>query len=126
MDVTQRRTSLGAQRLEEFVLQRIGFVLSDKDELLVFFEFGCDETFVVNDGLTAFVVFGNEIELALADLDVETEDVVVANAKGADAGGFLLFGLITCNPRVTIGGGGAQLVQVCIVAASNQMAFTNR
>ena len=116
---------LGAEGLEELVFEGVAFVLGAVDAAFVFLELGGDVALGVDDGLAALVGGGDEGELGFADLDVETEDVVVADAEGANAGGFLLLGLVAGNPGVAVLGGLAVGIEVGVVAFADDAAFAD-
>ena len=76
------RSKLGEELLPERALDLGGALLGRERLVLVLLEFGCDETLDVLQGLTAPVLCGHLVGLALGNFDVIAGNAVVFNAKG--------------------------------------------
>ncbi len=81
-----------------------------------------DETFGVFEGLSAAVVVGHFVQLALGDLDVKAVHFVELHAQVGNAGALFFAGLQIQQKRVAVGLDAAQLVQLGVQAIGDHAA----
>ena len=89
----------------------------------VVLQFRRGEAFGVHQGLFALVVRGRQCEVRLGDLDVITEDGVIAHLQRADAGALPLAVLDGGNGLTARGRNRAQFVEFRVNAGSDGAAI---
>lgn len=108
--------------LEEVVFELAGAFIGGKDAGLHFFKFWGDEALAVGDGLFADVVRRDEVQVRFGDFDVVTEDFVVADFEGFDAGAIGFSDLELSDPVFAGGGEGAEFVEFGVKAGFDNAA----
>ena len=112
-----------AQFDEDAFLDFNASVVCGEDLALEFFELGRGETFGVDQGLLALVIGWRKGHVGLGDLDVVTEDRVIADLEGTDAGAGA-FALFNGRDGLAAGGGdGAQLIEFRVDAGGDCAAI---
>jgi len=114
----------GAELSEDFRLEGAGAFFAAEDATFHFFQLGGDEALRVGGGLFAGVVVGDGGEVGFGHFEVVTEDGVVADFEGLDAGAgdfaILQFG----DPAASFGPGTAEFVEIRVVACADHAAVS--
>ena len=126
LDLARAGDDVGAELLEEALLELEGLLLGAGDELFALLEGGRGEAFAAGDRLLAQVVVGDGLELRGGDLDEVAEDAVVADLEVLDAGAGGLGGLVLGDPRAAVGLGVAEGVELGREAAADDPAVGER
>ncbi len=114
---------LFADTLEQGVFQVADSLLGSQHLFLVILQLIGDEAFGVGQGLAADVVGRHGPQVTLGDLDGITEDPVVADLEGGNAGARPFLGLQAGNEPLALAADGPQLIQFGVVAGGDDATF---
>ena len=123
LDRPQMRYGGGAEIEKKFVLELPRAFLCAEDFRFHLLQLGRHEALGIRQRLLARVVGGNGLQVRRADLDVVTEDLVVADLKRFDAGPFLLAALEIGEPFLAFDRSGAKFLERRVVAGADEAAF---
>ena len=84
-----------------------------------------DESLAVCQGLLSDIRFGNEVVVGLADLDVITKDLIVADFEALDARLFLLARLNLGNNALAAGEDMAQTVDLAVITVADESTLAH-
>ena len=114
------------QLFVEGLLPRQGALAAAEHLILEALELGGDVALDALQGLAAHVLRGHLVGAGAPELDVIAVDAVVAHLEGGDAGARALSGLEIQQELIGVGGQGAQLIELGIVAGGDHPAVADQ